>query len=114
MKNHLFDVDKLSRRVLDGAWPNLDAKKAENDPKMVPPNDPKLSKQRYQKMIEILMEQKTVLVIHLGRPGGMRWPPGGIIGGAKNSVFEICRYLRHIMALRFGGLEFGLDIWLSV
>ena len=36
----------------------------------------------------------------MGRPGGMRWPPGGIIGGAKDSLFEICRYLRHIEALR--------------
>ena len=53
-------------------------------------------------------------MVFLGRPGGMRWPPGGIIGGAKNSLFEICRYLRHVRALRFGGLEFGLDIWSSV
>ena len=40
----------------------------------------------------------------LGRPGGMRWPPGGIIGGAKNSLFELGKYLMHVMALRCGDL----------
>ena len=34
--------------------------------------------------------------VFLERPGGMRWPPGGIIGGAKNTLFEIW----HIMAGR--------------
>ena len=63
-------------------------------------------------MIEILIEKKGGRVVFLGRPGGMRWPPGGIIGGAKDSLFEICRYLMHIMALRFGDLAFGLGIWL--
>ena len=51
-------------------------------------------------MIEILIEKRAAVPLLLGRPGGMRWPPGGIIGGAKDSLFEICRYLRHIMALR--------------
>ena len=114
MKIHVFDKDKLSRRVLDRTWPNLAAKSAENDPKMAPQDDPKSTQNRCQKMIKMLIENKSVLVIHLGRPGGMRWPPGGIIGGAKNSLFEICRCLRHIRALRFGGLAFGLDIWLSI
>ena len=100
VKNHVFDVDKLARRVLDRTWPNLAAKSAENDPNLAPQDDPKSTKNRCQKMIEILIEKKPVLVIHLGRSGGMRWPPGGIIGGAKDSLFEICRYLRHIMALR--------------
>ena len=45
-------------------------------------------------MIEILIEKRMVRMIQMGRPGGMRWPPGGIIGGAKNSLFEICRYLK--------------------
>ena len=40
----------------------------------------------------------------LGRPGGMRWPPEGIIGGAKNSLFELGEYLMHVMALRYGDL----------
>ena len=41
MNIYVFDVDKLSRRVLDRTWPNLGAKKAENDPKLAPQNDPK-------------------------------------------------------------------------
>ena len=73
--------------------PNLAAKSAENDPKMAPQNDPKSTKNRCQKTIEILIENNTNFVIHFGRPGGMRWPPGGIIGGAKNSLFELCKYL---------------------
>ena len=86
MNIHVFDVDKLSRRVLDRTWPNLAAKKAENDPKMAPQNDPKSTKNRRQKLIEILIANKTNFMIHLGRPGGMRWPPGGIIGGSKNTL----------------------------
>ena len=93
MKIHVFDVDKLSRRVLDRTWPNLAAKRAENDPKMAPQDDPKSTKDRCQKTTEILIEKKSVHPIHLGRPGGMRWPPGGIIGGANDSLFELCRYL---------------------
>ena len=83
------------------------AQRAGNDPKMAPQNDPKSTKNRCQKMIEILIEDKAVPPIHLGRPGGMRWPPGGIIGGSKNLLFELCRYLEHIMALRFGDLAFA-------
>ena len=41
MKIHVFDVDKLSRRVLDRTWRILGAKSAENDPKMVAQNEPK-------------------------------------------------------------------------
>ena len=104
MKIHVFDVDQLSRRVLDRTWPNLGAKRAENDPKMGAQDDPKSTQNRRQKMINILIEKRTNFEIHLGRPGGMRWPPGGIIGGAKDSLFELCRYLMHIMALRFGDL----------
>ena len=58
-------------------------------------------------MIKILIDNKPNFVIHLGRPGGMRWPPGGIIGGAKDSLFELCRYLKHIAALRFGDVAFA-------
>ena len=81
MKINVFDEDKLSRRVLDRTWPNLDAKRAEHDPKLAPHNDPKSTKNRCRKMIEILIEDKSNFAIHLGQSGGMRWPPGGIIGG---------------------------------
>ena len=84
MKIHVFDLDKLSRRVLDRTWPNLGTKKAEKDPKLAAQNDPKSTENRCQKMIEILIDKKAFHRIQLGRPGGMRWPPGGIIGGAKN------------------------------
>ena len=107
---HVFDVDQLSRRVLDRTWPILAAKSAKNDPMMVSQNDPKSTQNRRQKSIEILIDNKTNFTIHLGRSGGMRWPPGGIIGGSKNYIFEICRCLRRIMALRFGDLVCGLGI----
>ena len=90
------------------------AKSAENGPKMAPQNDPKSTKNRCQKFIELLIDNKTNWGQIFGRPGGMRWPPGGIIGGAKNSLFELCRYLKHIMALRFGDLAFASAFWLSV
>ena len=93
MNFHVFGVDKLSRRILDLTWPILAAKTAENDPKMAAQDDPKSTKNRCQQMIKILIDFKSFLVIHLGRPGGMRWPPGGIIGGADDSLFELCRYL---------------------
>ena len=84
MKNSVLDVDKLSRRDLERTWPNLAAKKAQKDPNLEPQDDPKATKNRFQKMIKILIANKTVPMIHLGRPGGLRWPPGGIIGGSKN------------------------------
>ena len=55
VKNHVFDVDKLSRHVLDRTWPILEAKSAENDPKLAPQDEPKSSKNRVQKMIKILI-----------------------------------------------------------
>ena len=94
--------------VLGNNKSNLATKRAENDRKMTPQNDPKSSKNRCQKMIKMLIDIKTNFAIHFGRPGGMRWPPGGIIGGAKDSLFEICRYLRQIMASRFW------RCWLSI
>ena len=118
MKIHVFDVDKLSRRVLDRTWRILGAKSAENDPNLAPQDDPKSTKNRCQKTIEILIEDKTNFLGHLGRSGGMRWPPGGIIGGSKNyplglwfCFLMICSFLKHIMALRFGDLAYGLGIW---
>ena len=81
MKIHVFDVDKLSRRVLDRTWPNLGAKSAKNDPKMAPQNDPKSIKNRCQKMIKILIVSKGRLAAFWAWPGGLRGPPGGIIGG---------------------------------
>ena len=110
MKIHVFDVDKLSRRVLGRTWPNLGAKKAENDPKMAPQNDPKSIKHRCQKLIEILIEKRALRPIHFGRPGGMRWPPGGIIGGAINLLFELCRYLKAYYGFKMW--RFGL--WLRL
>ena len=81
MKIHVFDEDKLSRRVFDGTWPNLAAKSVENDPKMAPQNDPEATKNRCQKLIEILIDFESPGTAFLDRPGGMRWPPGGTIGG---------------------------------
>ena len=88
MKIHVFDVDKLPRRVLDATWPNLGAKSAENDPNLAPQDDPKSTQNRRQKTIEILIDNKTNFERRLGRPGGMRRPLGGIIGGVKNSAKE--------------------------
>ena len=56
MKIHVFDVDKLSRRVLGRTWPNLGAKKAENDPKLAPQNDPKSVQNRYRKMVKFSID----------------------------------------------------------
>ena len=44
VKIHVFDVDKLPRRILDRTWPILAAKRAENDPKLASQNDPKSNK----------------------------------------------------------------------
>ena len=82
-KINVFDVDKLSRRVLDRTWPNLAAKSAENDPKMVPQNDPKSTKNRCQKMIKILIEKKEAIVRFGGWPGGLRGALGGKIRGVS-------------------------------
>ena len=114
MKIHVFDVDRLPRPVLERSWPILAAKSAENDPNLAPQDDPKSTKNRCQKSIEILIENKTNFMRRLGQSGGMRWPPGGIIGGSKNYIFEICRCLRRIMALRFGDLAYGLGIWVFI
>ena len=88
MKIHVFDVDKLSRRILDRSWPILAAKSAQNDPNLAPQDDPKSIKNRCQKMLKILIDFKTAGMRFLGRPGGMRRAPGGIIGGVKNSARE--------------------------
>ena len=88
MKIHVLDVDKLPKRVLDRTWPNLAAKKAKNDPNLAPQDDPKSIKNRVQKMIKILIDFKTPILRFLGPTGGMRRPPGGIIGGVKNSAKE--------------------------
>ena len=118
MKIHVFDVDQLSRRVLDPSWPILAAKSAKNDPNLAPQDDPKSTKNRCQKTIEILIANKTNLAIHFGRSGGMRWPPGGILGGSKNtlqvlnSAFSRFAGLRlAYYALRYEDLACGLGIW---
>ena len=114
MKIYVFDEDQLSRRVLDPTWPNLGAKRAENDPKMALQNGPKSTKNRCQKMIKILIDFKSIRMIHFGRPGGMRWPPGGIIGGAINLLFEICRYLKAYYGFKMWRFGCGLGSWRSI
>ena len=104
MKIHVFDVDKLSRRVLDRTWPSLVAKRAENDPNLAPQDDPKSIKNRCQKSIEIFIDNKTIFPGHLGLSGGMRWPPGGIIGGSKNTLFEDLQVSKADLDLR-------VEIW---
>ena len=81
MKIHVFDVDKLPSRVLDATWPILAAKSAENDPNLAPQDDPKSIKNRVPKMIKILIEKKRRGMRLVGPTGGMRRPPGGILGG---------------------------------
>ena len=86
MKIHVFDVDELPRRILDRTWRILGAKSAKNDPKLAPPNDPKSIKNRVQKMMNFFIDFKGGGTAFLDRSGGMRWPPGGIIGGGKTSA----------------------------
>ena len=108
----VVDEYQLSRGVLDRTWPNLNTKSAENDPNLALQDGPKSIKNRCAKIVEILIDFKTAAGCFLGPPGGMRWPPGGIIGGSKNypaglwfCILKICRCLRHIMALRFEDLK---------
>ena len=63
---------------------HLGFKSAKNDPNLAPQDDPKSTKNRCRKTIKNLIDNKTNFVGHLGLSGGMRWPPGGIIGGSKN------------------------------
>ena len=93
VKIHVFDVDKLPRRVLDATWPNLGAKSAENDPNLAPQDDPKSIKNRVQKMIKILIDFKTAGMRFLVSTGGMRNPPGGTLGRSKNSAKEYLQYI---------------------
>ena len=88
VKNHVFDVDQLSRRVLDPSWPILAAKSAKNDPNLAPQDDPKSSKNTVQNMIKILIDFKTAIPRLLGPTGGMRSPQGGTLGRSKNSAKE--------------------------
>ena len=67
---------------------NLDAKSAENDPNLAPQDEPKSTKKQFQKMIEILIDFKTVPMRFWGRTGGMRSPQGGTLGRSKNSAKE--------------------------
>ena len=116
MKIRVFDFDRLPRRVLDRSWPILAAKSAKNDPNLAPQDDPKSTKNRCQKTIEILIENKTNFERLLGRSGGMRWPPGGIIGGSKNypaglkfCILKICRFKIGILCFKIW--RFG--IWIG-
>ena len=103
MKINVFDVDKLSRHVLDRTWPNLAAKSAENDPKMAPQNDPKSIKKRCPKMIKIFIDFKRAIVGFGGWPGGLRWALGGKTRGVKNA--------QDLYKLMFG--DFFLNFWLQ-
>ena len=73
-KNHIFSTSRIRK-------PNLVAKSPENDPKMTPQDDPKSIKNRCPKMIKILIAFKTDFMRFFGPAGGMRRPPGGILGG---------------------------------
>ena len=88
MKIHVFDVDRLPRRVLDRSWLILEAKRAENDPNLAPQDDPKSIQNRVQKMIQILIDVKTAGMRFLDPTGGMRNPQGGTLGRSKNSAKE--------------------------
>ena len=69
---------------MDRTWPNLAAKRAENDPKMAPQDDPKSIKNRVQKMIKILIAFKTTDPALLGlarRNAQASW--GDYRGGKK-------------------------------
>ena len=55
-------------------------------------------------MIKILIDVQDRHSADLGRPGGMRWPPGGIIGGSKNTLFEDLHIYKAYLHLR-------VEIW---
>ena len=74
---HVFDVDRLSKRILDGCWPNLGAHKDENDPKMAPQNDPKSIKNRFRKMTKNEFKKKTSGLKMLGENGEGSAPDSG-------------------------------------
>ena len=92
VKNHVFDVDQLSRRVSDPSWRILASKSAKNDPKMAPQNDPKSTKNGCQKMIKILIDFKRAIVGFWGWPGGLRWPLGGKTRGVRNAQ-DLCKFM---------------------
>ena len=83
MNFHVFDVDRLSKRILDTFWPNLGANKAENDPKMAPQNDPKSIKNRCRKMIKILIDSKRAIARRLRALGGGPADCAGLLGGIQ-------------------------------
>ena len=60
MKIHVFDADQPSERISGQTWPNLGAKKVQNDFKLVPQNDPKSIQNRIQKQLAILIDFCTV------------------------------------------------------
>ena len=93
MKINVFDVDQLSRRVLDRTWRILAAKSAQHDPKMAPQDDPKSIKNRDQKMLKILIDKKSFRMIHLARPGGLRGSRGEYKGGENTPKMTENLYL---------------------
>ena len=81
MKIHVFDVDKLSRSILDPTWPILAAKKAQHGPKMGPSKRSKIGQKWMSKNDENVDRHQDNLAGNFLRSGGMRGPSGGIIGG---------------------------------
>ena len=116
MKIHVFEEDKLSRCVLDRTWPNLAAESAENDPNMAPQNDQKscpkndqhLDRNKSEFCATLAPARRNALASYKKKLLVNVPFQGGIIGGAKESLFEICRCLRHIKALRFTDFAVGL------
>ena len=98
MNIHVFDVDKLSRRVFDGTWPLLASKSAKNDSKMAPQNDPKSTKNRDQKMIKILIASKRPTVRSRGPSGGLRGALGGNIRGVM--ICQRCLKFEKLLTCR--------------
>ena len=89
----MFDVDKLSRRVLERTWPILAAKSAENDPKMAPHDGSKSVKNGVPKMIKFLIEKQLAIMGLGGWPGGLRWALGGKTRGVLDA--QDCRQIVH-------------------
>ena len=73
MKIHIFDVDRLSKHILGGFWPNMGVPKAENDLKMAPQNDPQNDQKKSQKNDAIFDRFWSPLDPY---DAEIRWPPG--------------------------------------
>ena len=81
MKIHVFDVDKLPRRVLERTWRNLAAESVKNDFKMASQNDPKSFRHLVGKMNKILIDKKQIFSASMGGPADCVGLLGGKQGG---------------------------------